>query len=73
MTNRPRTPRHYPRMKVRGQRRRQQAPLYRMAGSLDRFGLECDLAAWQLSVLAAAFRKRPQHLGRPKGERILTR
>jgi hypothetical protein len=38
VSNKPRNPRYFPKMKVRGARRRQIAPWQRMAGGIDRMG-----------------------------------
>jgi hypothetical protein len=38
MSTKPRNPRYFPKMKVRGARRRLIAPFQRMAGSFDRLG-----------------------------------
>lgn len=46
----PRTPEFFPRMKVRGARRRRLAPWQRAAGSMRRFGWvlqEVTIAAWE--------------------------
>lgn len=51
--NRPRTPEHYPRMKVRGERRRRIAPSQRSRRSFTQFSLAVGHAATSLDALAA--------------------
>lgn len=51
--NRPRTPEHYPRMKVRGERRRRIAPLQRSRRSFKQFSLAAEHAATSFAALAA--------------------
>lgn len=53
--NKPRNPRYFPRMKVRGRKRRMQAPFQRMAGTFDAMGMRLEFAAWQLRVFASAY------------------
>lgn len=53
MSTRPRNPRYFPRMKVRGARRRREAPLQRLAGAFVRVG---ELMAQSAESFAEAFR-----------------
>lgn len=39
MSTKPRNPRYFPRMKVRGAARKHQAPFQKLAGSFDRLGI----------------------------------
>lgn len=48
VSQKPRNPRHFPRMKVRGARRRQLAPWHRTAGSIDRMGEALAIAGSQM-------------------------
>lgn len=49
----PRTPRYFPRMKVRGARRRRIAPLQRIAGAFDRLQVDTEKAVIALTGLAS--------------------
>lgn len=51
--NRPRTPEHYPRMKVRGERRRRIAPLQRIRGRYTEISLAAKRTATSFDALAA--------------------
>lgn len=49
--SKPRNPRYFPRMKVRGARRRQVAGIQRLTGAFDYL----SMTAWQAQVSMAAF------------------
>jgi hypothetical protein len=50
MSNKPRTPEYFPRMKVRGARRRRLAPYQAMNGSLRRLAVAARSAAVSLTA-----------------------
>lgn len=50
MSTKPRTPRYFPKMKVRGAKRRQIAPYQRLAGSFDRMVVATSDIVKQLSI-----------------------
>ena len=54
MSTRPRNPRYFPRMKVRGARRRRIAPMQRVFRSFDQFGYSMAAAANALVKLGNA-------------------
>lgn len=54
MSTKPRTPQYFPRMKVRGARRRQLAPWQRTAGAIERMGEALAVAASQMIQYANA-------------------
>lgn len=68
---RPRTPRYFPRMKVRGARRRQKAPFQRILGAVDRAGiaLEAFQAAFLAHVIAPIGLRRARELAEKEGRR----
>lgn len=49
MSTNPRNPRYFPRMKVRGARRRWMAPVQRLGGSFDRLGDAMTVAAQHIA------------------------
>ena len=57
MSTRPRTPEHYPRMKVRGEGRRRIAPLQRSRRSFTQFSLAIEQAVISLAALTATPRR----------------
>lgn len=52
MSTKPRNPQYFPRMKVRGARRKQLAPFQRAAGAFDRLTVTTEQAAESFSKLA---------------------
>jgi len=52
MSTRPRNPRYFPRMKVRGKSRRYVAPVQRLAGAFDRLNIVMPIAAQSLYAFA---------------------
>jgi hypothetical protein len=48
--NKPRNPRYFPRMKVRGARRRDRAMFQLLAGAFDEMGNGAGLAAWRMQT-----------------------
>jgi len=55
MTTRPRNPRYFPRMKIRGAQRRRIAPVQRVAGAFDRMNVAMHIAAMSMVHLAAKY------------------
>lgn len=49
--NKPRTPRYFPRMKVRGARRRRVAPIDLMVGAFERMGQAATVLARSFGTL----------------------
>lgn len=64
MSTKPRTPRYFPRMKVRGAKRKQQAPFQRVLGAFDRFELIAAQMAQQITEDFKNFR--PRHITPPE-------
>jgi hypothetical protein len=54
--SKPRNPRYFPRMKVRGAQRRRQAPLQRMAGAFDQLSAAALSASDAFTALVAEFK-----------------
>lgn len=71
MSTRPRNPRHFPKMKVRGARRRQQAPVQRVLRAFDGFGLAVLAAAQRMTMLASIM-ERPSIVYQFDDERLST-
>ena len=51
MSPRPRNPRYFPTMKVRGARRRRLAPVQLLAGAFDRVGEVCEITRIAMETL----------------------
>jgi len=52
MSTKPRNPRYFPRMKVRGKRRRHLAPFQRATGAIERVGIAAAFTLEQFKTLA---------------------
>jgi hypothetical protein len=55
--SRPRNPRHFPRMKVRGARRRRLAPMQLVAGSFDRLSFAARISGDAIRGLTLTFER----------------